>query len=151
MKTLICLENTSYSQFSDEVINSVNTFVENSIEEISIASLDETLSFKDANTAIFKPNEIDSFRDGLIITNSINTMNLIKGSANNSQRILYLYDLDWMFQQMYYNDIYSILTDPTIKLIIRSKSHIKPIKNISNREPDAVIEKFDLEKIWNLL
>jgi len=52
---------------------------------------------------------------------------------------------------MYYNDIYSILTDPTIKLIIRSKSHIKPIKNISNREPDAVIEKFDLEKIWNLL
>jgi len=149
MKTLICLENTSYSQFSDEVINSVNTFVENSIEEISIASLDETLSFKDANTAIF--NEIDSFRDGLIITNSINTMNLIKGSANNSQRILYLYDLDWMFQQMYYNDIYSILTDPTIKLIIRSKSHIKPIKNISNREPDAVIEKFDLEKIWNLL
>jgi len=64
---------------------------------------------------------------------------------------LYLYDLNWMYQPMYYDDIYSVLSDPSIVLITRSLHYIQPIKNISNREPDAIIEKFDLEKIWNLL
>lgn len=151
MKTLICLENMSYSQFNNEVVDCVNAFTKNSINEISIASLDETLTYKYANTAIFKPSEIDSFYDGLIIGGNIYTMNLIKGSANNSKRLLYLYDLNWMFQQMYYNDVYNTLSDPSIILVTRSSHYTKPIKNISKREPDAVIEKFNLEKIWNLL
>ena len=151
MKTLICLENMSYSQFNNEVIDYVNSFVKNSINEISIASLDETINFKYANTAIFKPGEIDSFDNGLIIGGNIYTMNLIRGSANNSKKLLYLYDLNWMYQPMYYNDVYSVLSDPSIMLISRSLHYIQPIKNISNRRQDAIIEKLDLEKLWNLL
>lgn len=151
MKTLICLENISYSEFNNQAIEYVNEYTKTSIEEVSFCSLDETFPFKSINTAVFKPIELDSFYDGIVIANSIQSMNIVMHSPTNSKKILYLQDLDWMFEQMLYNDVYSILSDKDIILISRSEEHISPIKNISHRRPDAIIEKFNLEKIWNLL
>lgn len=151
MKTLICLENLSYSNFNYEAITEINNLVLNSINEICLATFDETMPFMQVNTAVFQPNEIDSFHDGIIILHKIEHAISILESANNSKKVLYLYDLDWMFEPMFYNDLYNVLTNKDLFLILRSEDHVPPIKNLCHREPDAIINNFSLEKIWNSL
>lgn len=151
MKTLICLENLSYSSFNNEVIQEVNNQVVDSINEISVATFDETMPFAQINTAVFSVNEIDSFHDGVIISHRTDHAHSILGCANNSKKVLYLYDIDWMFEPMFYNDLYSVLSNRELFLILRSADYVQPIKNLCNREPDAIISNFSLEKIWNSL
>lgn len=151
MKTLICIDNKSYSQCNYDVITKVNKYVENSIEEISFSTLDQTVPFVDINTAVFHPCEMDSFNNGVIIATSISNAKIILSCANSSKKVLYLYDLDWMFQFFEYDELYDILSNKNLKIIARDEDHVSPIKNLCNREPDAIINSFDLEKIWNLL
>lgn len=151
MKTLICLENLSYSSFNYEVITEVNKHVLDSIDEISLMKFDETMPFMQVNTAVFHPNELDSFHDGVIITHKIEHAISAVRCANNSKKVLYLYDLDWLFEPMFYNDLHSVLTNEDLHIVLRSEDHLPPIKNLCNREPDAIINNFSLEKIWNSL
>jgi hypothetical protein len=151
MKTMICFENLSYSQFNHEVTNEINKYTLLSNEEICISSLDQSYPFTNINTAVFSPLEMDSFNNGVIIANTIRNAENILGCSNNSKKVLYLFDLDWMFYPMFYDDIYNILTEKNIKLILRSEDHIRPIYNICKRKPDAVLNRFSLEGIWNLL
>lgn len=151
MKTLILIENESYSQFNYEAIKSANTCIKNSIDDVAFVALDKTAPFMDINTAIFQPNEMDSYNNGLIITSDIRNIEAILSCANNSQKMLYLYDLNWMFESYTYDYLYDNLTSKDLKIILRSESYIKPLKNLCHREPDGIINNFDLEKIWNLL
>lgn len=150
MKTLICIDNHSYSAANYEMITHINSYLNDYLEEIAFASLDQTVPFIDINTAIYQPNEMDSFKDGVIIASNIDNAKSILGCVNNSHKVLYLYDLDWMFARYTYDNLYAICSNPNLKIIVRTKHHVSPLKNLCNREPD-VIEKFNLEKIWNLL
>lgn len=151
MKTTICINNLSYSQFNNELFSYIDGYIDNSTHDISIISMDQTMPFMDVNAAIFNASAIDSFNDGLMIANNIQNAEAILSSANNSKKALILYDIEWMFHQMFYSTIYKVLTNKDLMLISRDKDHASIIKNTCNREPDAIIEKFDLEKIWNLL
>ena len=151
MKTMICLENISYSQFNHEAVTHVNDFIRVSNEELCFATLDQTMPFMDINTAVFSPMEIDSFNKGVIISHTIKSAELILGCSNNSKKVLYLYDLDWMFQPIFFDTIHGVLSDPNLNLILRSDDHIEPLKNIHKREPIAIMKNFNLENIWNLL
>ena len=151
MKTMICFDHLSYSQFNYEVINEVNKVVLDCTDEICICSMDQTYPFLNVNTAVFAPSEMDSFNDGLIISHTLKSAEAILSCANKSQKLLYLYDLDWMFQPIIYDDIYRVLTNKDLKLILRSSDHIEPIEILCKRKPDAVIEKFNLDEIWNSL
>lgn len=151
MKTTICINNLSYSQSNYEIFSYIDGYIDNSTYDISLISMDQTMPFRDINTAIFNASAIDSFNDGLMIANNIQNAEAILSSANTSRKALILYDLEWMFHQMFYSTIYDVLTNKDLVLISRNKYHASIIKNTCNREPDAIIEKFDLEKIWNLL
>jgi hypothetical protein len=52
---------------------------------------------------------------------------------------------------MSYDEIYDVLNDENLILVLRSESHVKPVKNLCGREPNAIMGNFELEKIWNLL
>ena len=151
MKTMICIDNLSYCSFNYDVINEVNKKVKECIDEICICNFDETMPFADIDTAVFTPSEIDSFNNGVIIAGGIDIVKSIFGCANSSKKLLYLYDLEWMFKLNSYEYFYDILSQKELTIVLRSEDHIYPFKNLVNREPDAIIQKFDLEKIWNLL
>lgn len=151
MKTMICLENMSYSQFSHEAIECVNKIVNESNKEICFVSLDQTMPFMDIDTAVFSPVEMDSFNNGLMIAYTVKGAELILGCSNSSKKVLYLYDLDWMFQPMSYYDIYNVLSNPNLKIILRSEDHISSLNSIYNIKPVAIMDSFKLEEIWNLL
>jgi hypothetical protein len=145
------MQNLSYSSFNYEIVKEVNDMVKNCIDEICIANFDETMPFAQIDTAILPPSEIDSFNNGVIIAGHIDIAHAITGCANNSYKLLYMYDLEWMFKLSDYGYLYDILSNSDLKIVLRSKDHISPFYNLTKREPDSVIEKFNLEKIWNLL
>ena len=151
MKTMICLENISYSQFNNEAINQVNNYVESNNDELCIITLDQSYPFTSINTAIFAPSEMDSFNNGLILSSTIKTTQMTLSCSNNSKKLLYLYDLDWMFYPVMYDDLYETLNNENLILVSRSNDHILPIKNLRGKGPDFVLENFSLEEIWNLL
>jgi hypothetical protein len=151
MKTMICLENVSYSQFNYEAITQVNRFCEQSNEEVCFVTLDQTMPFTQINTAVYAPYDMDSFHNGLIIAHTLNLANRMLGCTNNSKKVLYLYDLDWMFQPIFYDEIYSILNNPDLFLIARSQDHADIIQRTCSRKVDAILDNFNLEDIWNSL
>lgn len=151
MKTMVCFDNVSYSQFNYEVANQINDYVSKSNEEICVSSFDQSYPFTNINTAIFHPCEMDSFNDGVIITHTLNNAAQVLGCSNNSKKVLYLYDLDWMFSPMFYDDIYNTLINQDLILILRCEDHIKPVRNLCGRQPDKVLNNFNLEEIWNSL
>jgi len=151
MKTMICLEHTAYSQYNYEIVNEVNGYVVENKDEVSICAMDQTMHFMNIDTAIFHASELDSFNNGVIIAGTINNAQEILSCANDSKKVLYLYDLDWMYDPFSYDNLYDTLTDENLTIVLRSEDHVKPLMNLCGRKPNAVIDNFKLEKIWNLL
>jgi len=152
MKTNICLDHISYCQFNDEAIKEINRIsLLDNMPDVSITSFSPSPEHLKINTSVFNPSVLDQFYDGLVIAHTITNANNILGCATNSLKVLYLYDLDWMFKQMTYSYIYSTLSDKNLHIILRSKEHIEPLQCLCNKQITGVIDKFNLEDIWNLL
>lgn len=151
MKTMICVDNLLYSEFNYAVMQEINNVVKDSNTEISLATLDQSIPMMSVNTAIFAAAEMDSFSDGVLITHNIKNARSILGCANNSKKVLYLYDLDWMFTPMFYYEVYDTLNSKDLTLILRSEDHIEPVKNLCGKEVDKILNRFTLEGLWNLL
>lgn len=149
MKTMLCVDHLGYVGFNYEAFSEINS-IALGLEEVSIATVDVTNKFIDINTAIYQLTEMHSFSDGVLIASNLKNARRVLSCANNSKKVLYLYDLDWFFSIMRYEEIHSVLSSEDLLVICRSKSHQEAIKRSFG--VDAVIlKKFELEKIWNLL
>jgi len=151
MKTMICLDHLAYSYQNYELFHSINEVVENSLEEVCIVPFNASRPFMNINTSIYNVGEMGSFNNGLLISNSIKHVDKLLSCPSNTIKALYLYDLEWMFEPTFFEELYSIFTNKNLKLIVRSKEFIEPIQCIADRTPDAIVPYFKLEKIWNSL
>lgn len=149
MKTMICVDHLGYCGFNYEAFNEINKRVAD-LEEISVATIDITNKFVEIKTAIYNLVEAHSFSNGVLIASSIRNAKRVLSCANTSKKVLYLYDLDWMNSIMRYGEMHSVLSDKRLKIICRSDSHQRAIKRAFGVDA-SVLNKFDLEKIWNLL
>lgn len=151
MKTNICLQHTGYSQFNTEAIDYVNNMTDHTPDDISFSCYNPSPDFTEIKCAVFSPNVLDSFYDGVVIASNISHANDILGCSTNSIKVLYLYELSWMFKMTTYDLIYQTLNDKNLHIILRSDTYKKPILDIGCKRPITVIEKFSLEEIWNSL
>lgn len=151
MKTMLCLDHLGYSYQNYELFNSINDIVETKAEEISLVPLNASRPFMNINTAVYNVGEMSSFNNGLLICSNIRHVKKILSCSTNTTKLLYIYDMDWMYGQMLFDDIYDVLSNKKIKIMVRSTDFLDPISCITTRKPDAVVEHFDLEKIWNSL
>jgi len=151
MKTMIFLDNTGFSQANRELFKSIERITSSTLEEISVTSADITNEFIHVNTAIVNPEEVHSFCDGVLIGTTINNAAKVVGSAASSRKVLYLYDLDWMFTELNYEFMHSLLTDERLTVFLRSEDHVTRFYRLCGRLPHGILESFELEKLWNLL
>lgn len=149
MKTMLCVDHLGYSAFNYEAFQSVNKMCEAG-EEVSITTVDITNKFIELKTAVYNVVETHSFLNGILVASTIRNAKRVLACSNNSKKVLYLYDLDWMHSIMSYSDTYDVLTNKDLTVICRSESHRKAIER-SFGVKSCIVEKFDLEKIWNLL
>jgi hypothetical protein len=151
MKTMICVSNLGYSQSNYELFRSINRVTEKSLEEVSVVPVDITNKVIELNTAVMNIGELTSFNDGVLVATTIENAQRILSCFTNTIKVLYLYDLDWMFQTIVYDELYDTLTHPDLTIFVRSESHIQPLKALCGIEPHGILESFTLEKLWNLL
>jgi len=151
MKTMIYLDNTGFSQANKELFESINRVTSLTLEEVSVASADITNEFIHVSTAIVNPEEVHSFCDGVLIGTTINNAAKVVSSVAASRKVLYLYDLDWMLDELSYEWMHSLLNDERLTVFLRSEEHVNPFYRLCGRLPNGILKSFELEKLWNLL
>lgn len=151
MRTMILLDHVGFSEQSYEIIKEVNLTVEDSTEEISIVVNDVSTKIMEVNTAVNNIAEIGCFQDGALIATSVLNASQILSACTSARKILYLWDLDWVFMPFNYSWLYDTLNDDRLEIIVRSEQHAKALKTLCGKEPVGILEQFKLEKLWNLL
>ena len=148
----VMIKDFSCSQLSFYAVRNINNRSNNSAED-SYVGFFENLSSNVIEPAfcIMNMSEIWGFEGVLIATSASTALTLIK-SVTNSDKYFYVWDLEWLRDPDNYHTLLSIYRNPDIKLIARSKTHAKAIKNFCNREVVGIMDDFslsDLEEIIN--
>lgn len=151
MKTMICTDSLGYSQENYEAFSNINDVVDRSLEEVSVVPVDVSNECIKLKTAVHNMVELGSFNDGALIAMNIRNAKRILNCPNNSTKVLYLFNLEWMFKEFLYEDLYSVFTNKDLTIVVRSEDYIDPLKKGFGVTPIAVLEEFDLEKLWNSL
>ncbi len=150
MKTLVITEHLGFSEKNYIIFSEINKIVSSSLEDVSVAPADLSNKLMDLNFAVLNVSELSSFQNGLIIGTTVNHAVEMASVYNSSKKLIYLWELDWLFNNYDYEKVYDALTNKKIQLITRSQEHRKAVKILCGRE-SYVLQEFELEKIWTLL
>lgn len=148
MKTMVVLDNLVCNTINYEVIKEVNRIVTDSLNEVSICTMDITNKVIETNTAVVNPNIMGCFNHGVLIASSINrAVDILQCNLNN-RKVLYLWNMDWMYDNT--ADPNAVFYNEDLVVFVRSLDHANVVKDQFNKNT-IVCEEFNLEKIWNLL
>lgn len=150
MKTLIITEHLGFSEKNYMLFSEINNIVENSIHDVSVAPVDLSNKLMALNFAVLNISELSSFQNGLIIGTTIKHAVEMESVHNSSRKVIYLWELDWLFDNCDYEKTYDTLTNKKIEFITRSQEHRNALKTFCGRD-SFVLQEFELEKIWTLL
>lgn len=150
MKTMIVVDNLSFSEKNYCMINEVNQTIDNSITEVSVAIMNFSEKVINTKFAIMNATEIDGFDNGVLIAIDLNSAKDILSSRTNSKKVFYVWDIEWFYRAIKYVDICSVLQNEELTIITKSKKHKEIIERLTNNKVE-ILKNFELEKIWNLL
>jgi hypothetical protein len=151
MKTMILLDHLGFSEQNYEIIKEINTFVIDSLEEVSIIVNDVSTKMMEVNTAVNNIAEMGCFQNGLLMaTNLLNAGHILEAKTS-SRKLLYLWDVDWLHTAFNYEWLYDILTNDRLDIIVRSEEHKRALKVLCNKEPLGILQNFKMETLWTLL
>ncbi len=150
MKTLVITEHLGFSEKNYIIFSEINKIVSSSLDDVSVAPIDLSNKLMDLNFAVLNVSELSSFQNGLIIGTTVNHAIEMASVYTSSKKLIYLWELDWLFNNYDYEKVYDALTNKKIQLITRSEEHRKAVKILCGRE-SSVLQEFELEKIWTLL
>lgn len=88
--------------------------------------------------------------NGVLISTTLEDAESSLKLANKSDRYLYLWELDWMDNPVYFSVAMNILRNPKLKVIARSESHKKVIEDFANIKVWGVLDDWDKDQILNL-
>ena len=147
---MVHVKNLGYSAGNYPIFKSINEVVEKSLEEVSVVPLDMTNACVPLETAVHQLPEMGSFNDGVLLTLSFDGAEVILDCANNTIKVLYIHDLEWMFEAMDYSRVYDILHNDQLKVIVRSDDYLEPLNKAFGFTPVGITQ-CNLEDIWTLL
>ena len=150
MKTLVITEHLGFSEKNYIIFSEINKIVSSSLDDVSVAPIDLSNKLMDLNFAVLNVSELSSFQNGLIIGTTVNHAIEMASVYTSSKKLIYLWELDWLFNNYDYEKVYDALANKKIQLITRSEEHRKAVKILCGRE-SSVLQEFELEKIWTLL
>ena len=88
---------------------------------------------------------------GALISDNIEMANVSLATYNNSDKYLYLWDIEWLRGPMSYEGTLNVLRNPFLKIIARSESHAKLIENFCNKKPCGIVEDWNIEQLKGLI
>jgi hypothetical protein len=149
MKTMILLDHTAFSEKNYVILSEVNRIVTDTLNDVCIVPYDISNNMINLQCAIVNIGELSSFSNGVLIATTVKHAAEIISCKTNALKVLYLWDLDWFFEEFSGEFLRSVFNS-NIKIITRSQSHQAAIKSFFKIEAD-ILEDFNLEDLWNLL
>lgn len=89
--------------------------------------------------------------NGIIISTTIEDADKTLKFSNASSKYLYLWNMEWLEQPLYFKHAMKILRDSRLKIIARSKSHAEVIESFCNKKPIGVVSDWDKEQLLEVL
>lgn len=88
--------------------------------------------------------------NGVLISTTLEEAESSLKLCNKADRYLYLWDLDWLENPVYFSTAMNILRDEKLKVIARSESHAELIENFANIKVHGVVDNWDMESMLEL-
>ena len=88
---------------------------------------------------------------GAIISTRIEEANIILKSTCKHDRYLYLWDLDWLENAVYFSTAMQTMRDEKLKIIARSKSHAEVIRNFCNRDVCGIVDNWNMDQLLEIV
>jgi len=88
---------------------------------------------------------------GVVIATSLELAEMCLKVSSNIDIYLYIWELDWLDNPVYFDTAMSIIRDERIKILARSQSHADCIENFCNKQPVAIIDNWDMGQILGML
>lgn len=88
--------------------------------------------------------------NGIVIATTLEEAEIILKLPNKSSRYLYLWDLDWLENPVFFSSAMNILRDDKLQILARSESHAKVIDNFANREVKGIIDNWNIDQVLKL-
>ena len=150
MKIGVIFDDFTKSDKNYTLIDKINNFVNESNDEICGFLTNITHKVIDTFFAYGNTSDMAHFNNGLIIATSLESADAMNKTSVNSDKCFYLWELDWIGRPFNFYGVYSILSNPNIKKIVRSQLQADIIKNNFNVEVDGIDEDFNLENIYEI-
>jgi hypothetical protein len=150
MKIGVIFDDFAKSDKNYTLIDKINKFVEKSNDEICGFLTNISHKVIDTFFAYSNTSDISHFNNGILVATSLDTADAVSKTSVNSQKCLYIWNMDWLGQPFNFYGVYGILSSPNIKKIVRSQLQADIIKNNFNVEVDGIDEDFNLENIYEI-
>lgn len=131
------VNNLIKSELSDKLIKlsrEDNSFV------IFLQNIQSSMNYQ--NCAIMNVTYLNGF-DGKVIALDIDSAYLINQSNLNAEKIILLWNLEWLYNILNYTEIVHLLD--SFKIYVKSESHKKIVENFTGRNDINLIN--DLEEL----
>jgi len=88
-----------------------------------------------------------SAHNGTSIATTIQEADRLLKSNNSAKKYLYLWDLEWLEQPVYFSAACSVLRDERLGIIARSESHAHAITNFCNKEVCGIVDNWNTSRL----
>lgn len=146
MKTGILLDHTAFTPLNYLVISEVNRYVGENVDDVIIYCQNVSNRIMEPHCAVIDTSEVPVQTDGCIVAFDLSGAQNLRRAFTPATKVLFLWNLEWLYHSGDFNTIYDILTDPNIKVVVRTDMHARVVENMTNTTP-AVLEEFNLEKL----
>lgn len=140
----------SVSQNSFYLIKEFNTCLDNTDLSMSVFFERPAITPVDAMFACRSIVYLSGY-NGIVIATSIQDADKILKASNSSSRYLYLWDLTWLEQPVYFEKTMKVLRDPRLKIIARSESHAEAIESFCNKKPIGIVSDWNRSELFKIL
>jgi hypothetical protein len=88
---------------------------------------------------------------GVLIATSLELAEMCIKSASKTSKYLYIWDMDWLENPVYFDTAMKIMRHKDMKILARSRSHADCIDNFCNRKPIGIVDNWNVEKILEIV
>lgn len=150
MKIAVLLEDTNMSDLNYHVMTELNNRI-GSKHDVFVLTNNVSSKVIKPDFAVMNISNINNVFDGVIIATSLSTARILNKTVTNSRKILFLYQLEWLYSVFDYEEVFGVLNSDDLAIIARSHNHKKLLKQTFNVDVASIVSEFDLEEIWNSL
>jgi hypothetical protein len=150
MKIGVLFDDFMKSDKNYHIMKTLNDQVKESNNEVCGFLVNVSGKVIDTTFAYSNITDISHFNDGLLVATSIQTADCLRKAAVGSDKIYYIWKMEWMGHPFRFYEVYDILSSSNLQIVVRSDLQKKVLQSNFNLSHIEVIDDFNMEKLYEI-